>query len=77
MKVARAVLRGGKPERAYLSRVVLANASLDTVFHDTLIILFFAINILMDKIKNDKLFLNNSSSSLNLLKLDNDYIKKF
>ena len=98
MKVARTVLRGGKPERAYLSRVVLANASLDTVFHDTLIILFFAINILMDKIKNEKLFLNNSSfggklsrkgpvffetsppwtsSSLNLLKLDNDYIKKF
>ena len=29
----------------------------------------------MDKIKNDKLFLDNSSSSL--LKLDNDYIKKF
>lgn len=42
-----------------------------------MIILFFAINILKDKIKNDKLFLNNSSSSLNLLKLDNDYIKKF
>jgi LAGLIDADG DNA endonuclease family protein len=35
MKVARTVLRGGKPERAYLSRVVLANASLDTVFHDS------------------------------------------
>jgi hypothetical protein len=35
IKVARTVLRGGKPERAYLSRVVLANASLDTVFHDS------------------------------------------
>lgn len=31
----------------------------------------------MDKIRNDKIFLNNYSSSLNLLNLDNDYIKKF
>jgi hypothetical protein len=59
----------------FVSGVVLANAALDVAFHDTLIILFFAINKLMDKIKNDKLFLENSSSSL--LKLDNDYIKKF
>jgi heme/copper-type cytochrome/quinol oxidase subunit 1 len=60
-----------------LSGVVLANASLDIAFHDTVIILFLAINILMDKITKDKLFLDNSSSFLNLLKLDNDYIKKF
>lgn len=60
-----------------LTGVILSNASLDIAFHDTMIILFFVINILMDKIKNNEFSLNISGSPLNALKLNNDYIKKF
>jgi heme/copper-type cytochrome/quinol oxidase subunit 1 len=52
--------------------VVLSNASLDLALHDTVINL-----LCVHFVNNNKLTLYNSNSSLNTLKLNNDYIKKF
>ncbi len=55
-----------------LTGIVLSNASLDLALHDTMINL-----LCVHLVKSNKLTLYNSNSSLNTLKLNNDYIKKF